>query len=102
MHPQRWMPVTITVSGPRLSETQFTTRDLMREIGLLVRERVLRRTIGGTDANDAPFTPYSATYAALKSAELGTSDVNLQVSGAMLNALQILDVTDHSVTMGYA
>jgi hypothetical protein len=28
--------------------------------------------------------------------------VNLQVSGAMLNALTIVDVTDHSVTLGFS
>jgi len=95
------MPVTVTLSGPRLAETPLTHASLMREIGLMVRERILRRTIAGIDANDQPFAAYAPTYAALKEKELGPGGVNLQVSGAMLNALQILNVTENSFTVGY-
>lgn len=74
----------------------------MREIGLLVRERVVRRTRAGTSATGAPFAPYSRGYAEQKAKALGGGGtVNLTVSGGMLNALQVLDVTDTSVTVGY-
>lgn len=96
------MPVTITVRGERLSEIQFSTRDLMREIGLLARERIIRRTLSGQDAQDAAFAPYSLGYAKAKQQALGSSDpVNLQVSGDMLNNIAITEVTDHSVTLGF-
>lgn len=73
----------------------------MREIGLLARERIIRRTQGGKDESGAPFQPYSPAYAARKSAELGGSTVNLTVSGGMLRTLQIVDVSDTKVTLGW-
>lgn len=95
------MPVTVTVSGRRLADIHLTTVDLMRELGLMARERILRRTADGRDQFDAPFAAYSPTYAALKAKELGATGVNLQVSGAMLGTITITNVTDRSVTLGY-
>jgi len=74
----------------------------MREIGLMVRERILRRTAEGRDESDAPFAAYSPKYAQLKAKELGDTGVNLQVSGAMLGAITITAVTDRSVTLGFS
>jgi hypothetical protein len=76
-------------------------RSLMREIGLLARERIIRRTVSGKDEKGQPFQAYSPGYREQKAKELGGATVNLQVSGAMLNALTIVDVTDRSVTLGF-
>lgn len=96
------MGVTVTSTIPNLSTVKLTDRQLMREIGLLVRETIVRRTISGRDAKGAAFQPYSPSYAEQKAKEgLGGGKVNLQVSGAMLNDLQITEVTDESVTLGW-
>lgn len=80
----------------------------MREIGLLMRERITRRTIAGLDADGAPFAPYSAAYALQKERALGGvfghtgyGHVNLTVSGNMLNHLQITSVEPNKVTLGW-
>lgn len=97
------MASSITVSrnfGP-LADLKLSTRSLMREVGLLARERIVRRTIAGQDENEASFRAYSPAYAKRKAKEVGAGGVNLQLSGAMLNAITITDVTDNSVTLGF-
>jgi len=96
------MPVTVLRSFAPLTELQFSNREMMREIGLLARELIIRRTTSGQDATGASFAPYSAKYAERKAKELGSADpVNLTVSGGMLRNLQIVDVTENSVTLGW-
>lgn len=95
------MPVVISVKGSPLADLPLTNEQLMREIGLLVRERIVRRTLAGLDQDEAAFAPYSAAYALRKATELGAAGVNLQVSGAMLNAIAITDVTSATVTLGF-
>lgn len=73
----------------------------MREVGLLAREIIRRRTISGISADGTPFAPYSKSYALAKAKALGPGPVNLTVSGAMLNALQVVEVTDTTVTLGF-
>ncbi len=80
---------------------QVVDRALMREVGLLARERIIRRTVSGRDDKGQPFQAYSPGYRERKAKEIGGGNVNLQVSGAMLNALTIVDVTDRSVTLGF-
>jgi hypothetical protein len=95
--------VTVNKTRFRLpSEIKLTTKELMTEIGLLAREMIVRRTAAGKDADGQSFQPYSAAYAKRKAEELGTSQVNLQVSGRMLNALTIVEVTETSVTLGFS
>lgn len=87
--------------GP-LGDMQLTNKELMREIGLLARETIIRRTLSGVDADGVPFAPYSDGYAALKAAELGSAaPVNLQVSGRMLQGIELIEVTDAKVTLGF-
>jgi hypothetical protein len=95
------VPVSIDRNFGPLDELQLTTADDMREIGLLAREQIITRTLSGTDATGQAFAPYSEKYAELKQAALGTNDVNLQVSGNMLNHLQITSVSEDSVTLGW-
>lgn len=74
----------------------------MREIGLLARERIYRRTLSGVDQSGAAFHAYSPGYETQKMAAVGrASPVNLQLSGAMLNAMTILEVTETSVSLGF-
>lgn len=95
------MSVKVERNFPALDQLALTTADDMREIGLLARERIYRRTVSGVDANGEPFEPYSPAYAKQKSAALGTTGVDLQVSGNMLNHMTIVDVTEDSVTLGW-
>lgn len=94
------MPVTITRTFPPLTELKFSNREMMQEIGLLVRETIVRRTMAGK-GSDGPFQPYSAAYAARKAKELGSGTVNLTVSGGMLRNFGIIEVTETSVTLGW-
>lgn len=86
------MGIRVTRTFGPLDHLELVTAEDMREIGLLVRERIIRRTISGVDANGVPFEPYSPAYAKAKRQALGTTTVNLQVSGAMLNAITITAV----------
>jgi hypothetical protein len=97
------MSTTVTLSRnfPELDKLELTTIEDMREIGLLAREQILARTLSGMDADGAAFAPYSEGYAERKRAQLGTSAVNLQVSGNMLNHLGIVKVEADSVTLGW-
>lgn len=96
------MGVTTSKNFGHLADLPLTDAALMREVGLLARERIYRRTIAGRDQDDQPFTPYSAAYSGLRRAEGLSTSVNLQVSGGMLNAMRIVAVTDTSVTLGFA
>jgi len=100
------MPVTrLSFALPSEALFPMTDRELMREIGLMAREKILRRTASGVDSNGAPFTPYSEGYAKQKGKALGASAagaVNLQASGDMLNALTLTDVGDDYVEIGFS
>lgn len=96
------MSVTVSRNFAPLTSIRPTTKELMREIGLLARERIIRRTISGQDEHGASFTSYSPSYARQKAKELGGGGVNLQVSGAMLNAITIVEVTDTTVVLGFS
>ncbi len=86
--------------GP-LDQIKLTNAQLMREVGLLARERIVRRTREGKGTSGSPFHPYSASYQAVKAKELGAGRVNLTVSGSMLNDIAILRVTDDTVELGF-
>lgn len=86
------MGLTITRNFGRLDHLELVTKDDMKQIGLLARERIVRRTLRGIDAAGLPFRAYAARYAKQKAAALGAGPVNLQVSGAMLDDLTIVDV----------
>jgi hypothetical protein len=94
----------ISVSRNFTTLTQYATpsAEAMREIGLLLRERIVARTIKGVDADGNPFEPYSPGYEKQKAQALGSAaPVNLQVSGSMLNHLQIVRVEAGKVTLGW-
>lgn len=93
--------INITKSFGSLADLRLVTSDDMRQIGLIARERIVARTLAGVDANGAAFAPYSEGYAKRKAEALGSGGVNLQVSGNMINQLQIVEVTDETVTLGW-
>lgn len=96
------MPVTLTSRLPRPSRLQLTDKALMREVGLLAIEIIRTRTRKGLDATGQAFEPYSPEYARQKTKETGASSTpNLTLSGDLLNTLQITEVTDTSVTIGW-
>ena len=86
------MGITISRSFGDLADIEFVTAEDMRQVGLLARERIVRRTMAGRDAQGAAFRPYSPGYAKAKAEALGTTAVNLQVSGNMLNDLTVVRV----------
>lgn len=92
---------TVTRNFGPLDRIKLTDRTVMREVGLLARERIIRRTVAGQSTDGSSFQPYSEGYAERKAAELGGGSVNLQASGAMLNGIQITAVTDDSVELGF-
>jgi len=95
------MGITVKSTGQRLEAQALSNKGIMREIGLLARERIIRRTLSGKDQKDAAFASYSEGYRKQKQAALGGSGgVNLQASGQMLNAIEIVEVTDDTVTLG--
>ena len=96
------MGVIITRTIPDLGRLPLAQRADLREAGLLAIELIRRRTLKGIGADGQNFQAYSASYQERKGKELGAGTVNLQVSGAMLNALQIVDLTDEKVTIGFA
>jgi hypothetical protein len=97
------MSATIQVKRnfPSLTALELVTAADMREIGLLARERIIRRTRQGIGPDGQAFAALSPGYAAIKQRELGTSSPDLTVSGRMLNDITITDVTDTSVTLGW-
>ncbi len=73
-----------------LKAIALTTQADMEAIGRLARERIIRRTVMGLLPGGGPMAPYSPGYAKQKAAELGSSAVNLTVSGEMLRSIQII------------
>lgn len=97
------MGVVVLTRGKPLAQLQLSNATLMREIGLLARERIIRRTVAGQSSTGSAFAPYSPGYAKRKSQELGSaSPVNLQVSGDMLGSIVLTEVTDRSVTLDFS
>lgn len=95
------MPIILRQSIPRPSSVTLTDPALMREIGQLAIRAIQDRTRSGRDTDGRAFAPYSPAYAKRKAKAGLSSTVNLTVSGDMLNGLQIVKVTDTSVTIGW-
>jgi hypothetical protein len=95
------VPVELSTNFDFDHQLAFTDRAIMRQIGLVAREIIVRRTRSGISSDGSPFTPYSPGYAKRKAKELGKADVDLTVSGRMLNAIAIVEVSENSVTLGF-
>lgn len=97
------MPITIRRTFGNLRDTALLTRDDMRDAGEYARQMVIMRTrMLHQDSDGREFTPYSVGYAKRRQdAGLPGDPPTLTVSGAMLDALRVVDVTDRSVSIGY-
>jgi len=95
------MGIVVRKSFVRLADAAITTKADMQAVGRLVIERIVERTQRGVDAGGQAFRGYSRGYATRKREAGGTSRVDLRVSGEMLNALDITDVTERSVSIGF-
>lgn len=96
------MPVILRGTIQRPSHLKLTDQALMREVGQMAIRAIQSRTRQGRDADGQPFAPYAPGYAKRKAQATGASATpNLTVSGDMLNALQIVEVTDDTVTLGW-
>ena len=96
------MPIVIQQTIRLPSSVTLTDKALMREVGLMAVRAIQDRTRQGRDSDGRAFAPYSPGYARAKARELGASSTpNLTVSGDMLNTLQVIEVTDTSVTLGW-
>lgn len=96
------MGVVIPRRRVPLARITLTSPVLMREVGLLAIRMIQARTRQGRDEHGRAFAPYARTYAERKARELGASGTpDLTVSGDLLNSLQIIEVTDTRVTIGW-
>ncbi len=87
--------------GP-LDQIKLTDKAIMRDVGLLARERVVRRTRDGKGTDNSTLKPYSPGYAKRKREELGTDMPNLTVSGSMLNDIILTRIEDDEVELGFS
>jgi hypothetical protein len=95
------MSVTVRRNFGPLRDIPLAGKELMHEVGLLARERIVRRTVAGEDSRGYAFRRYSDSYAQQKHKALGNSSVDLQVSGNMLRAIANLEETDTKVVIGF-
>lgn len=96
------MSITVRKNFVRLREIDIVTAADMRDVvGEAIIERIRERTMRGQDADGGAFADYSDGYANAKRKAVGTSRVNLTVSGEMLNAMTVIDATPTRVTVGF-
>ena len=94
----KWQKIKIDLSGYGLNSDQ---KD---EVADLIIERIVNRTDQGKDKEGKRFPGYSKSYKEsldFKVAGKSASKVDLQLSGDMLAALEVLDKTSRSVTVGF-
>lgn len=66
-------------------ESLFDSK-VLNLVALRQKNRIFVRSTGGRDTEGNPFKPYNAAYA-LKALKTSVNDVNLTVTGNMLNAM---------------
>ncbi len=94
----KWQKIKIDLSGYGLNSDQ---KD---EVADLIIERIVNRTDQGKDKEGKRFPGYSKSYKEsldFKVAGKSSGKVDLQLSGDMLAALEVLDKTSRSVTIGF-
>jgi hypothetical protein len=79
--------VRLNLADLDYARQNLVTRQDWDAVAQLIRSRILERTARGVDAQGQPFAPYSASYDEAKREQLGSSGVNLTVSGEMLRAI---------------
>lgn len=96
------MGIVVRKNFVRLRDIKLVTREDMFQLGGQIINRITARTNMGIGADGQRFAPYSAAYAKQRATNgLGTSRVDLNVSGEMLNAMTVEEVTDTRVVVGF-
>lgn len=74
-----------------------------REFGKRCIDFILERTNDGKDKNNSPFVKYSAAYKKSLPFKIygKSSTVNLKLTGAMQAAIDVTDVSDTTITLGF-
>ena len=92
----KWQKIKVDLSGHGLNEDQ------RHEVADLVIERIVNRTDQGVDKDGKKFAKYSTSYKdSLDFKIAGKGPVNLQLSGDMLAAIEVLDLTSRSAVIGF-
>lgn len=78
-----------------------TVKD-MRAIGNLAIQRIWTRTKAGIAADGQPFAAYSPGYEKRRVKHGRPAQPDLQVSGEMLRAMTLVEVTPTRVTIGFS
>lgn len=96
----KWQKIKIDLSGHGLNEDQ------RHEVADLVIERIVNRTDQGLDINGKPWKGKAGEYSESYKKSLdfkiaGKGPVNLQLSGDMLAAIDVLDLTSRSAVIGF-
>jgi len=73
------------------------SENTLQRIGQSIIDFIITRTLSGLDKDGNPFPTYTNRYEDVK----GSSDVDLSLSGEMLNMLEVLAVKDGVITIGY-
>lgn len=95
------MSVTVHRTFGPLAPLAIPGKATMREVGLMARERIRQRTLAGDDVRGYPFRRYSEGYEKRKREMVGGRGVDLQVSGEMLRGMELVEVTDTKVVLGF-
>lgn len=78
-------------------EANLTTQELMKSIGVVAKNFVIKRTLSGKDVNGASFKIYSIQYARMKG--VSRSPVNLRSTGQMLASMTTIVSSDNTVVI---
>jgi hypothetical protein len=73
-------------------------KDDWERVGKLLRDRIVQRTLKGLDENEQAFAPYSASYIKQLIAAGEPTQVDLRLTGAMLDAIGF-EATSGGVTL---
>lgn len=84
-----------------LTDIKLTDALLMEKVGTFVVEKIRARTESQRDVHGHPFRALSPAYAKQKAQAIGSSAPDLTVSGRMLNALAVTQVSRKQVTIGF-
>jgi hypothetical protein len=88
------------IKPARLEPLEFTTSD-MKKIGLYVRQQVTERALKGLDVRDRTMKPLSKSYKKKKEAMGQPGIRNMQLSGAMLGSMDVVEVSAGRVVVGF-
>lgn len=96
------MSIRVRRNFPRLDKLVAPDRGIIRDLLLLTRERIIRRTLSGRDESGNSFRPYAASTKRQRARRgKSTSTVNLQDTNTMLGGIAILQVTARRGRLGF-